>query len=272
MTASRLIEVAHHSYLPFTSQSPTPPTSSTTDTSPSSGWTSSVLDVGAGTGAVTITFATLYPNIPILATDVSSEMLSQLTAAIPPYITNIKTQVVDGLELSRTLSLGTTYSHIFCTFVLHCTTRPLDLLQQLHTVLRPNGILSVAIWRPPLDLYTVWQRTCRTYEPEYTVPNASEDPNCWTTEQELAEGMAQVKFKDITTERMEMPQRFDSAEKFADFWFHSKSPVIVPVVEAFLEKGRDYAELRGIVERIVREDYQDGKGLKLRANLAWGRK
>jgi trans-aconitate methyltransferase len=52
-----------------------------------------VLDSGAGDGVLTKPLSQRYPSIPILATDISSAMLSKIDATNLP---NVTTQIVDA--------------------------------------------------------------------------------------------------------------------------------------------------------------------------------
>lgn len=55
----------------------------------------------AGTGAVTFTLASRFPSVPILATDISAPMLSNISSA---QLSSVSTRVADALSLSQELA------------------------------------------------------------------------------------------------------------------------------------------------------------------------
>lgn len=282
LAASRLVAVANE-YLPFLSMSSSSPaeqgplsTSLHSDEAPSS-----VLEVGSGTGAVTLTIANEFPFIPILATDMSTEMLDILSGNLShEQRTYVKTQVADAHKLNDLiikprLAEGSSvaessFSHVFACFMLHYTKSHLDVIKEITSVLRPGGVIAIANWTLPLiDPYAIWTRACREIDPLYEMLNPF-DSLAWETEKDIQEGLASFGFKDIRTELIEMPFGFDPAEDFSRFWFEGQNPGAARVVGEF--QGDDKALRRQKVEEIVRRDYKDGQSIFLRGTLGWGRK
>jgi ubiquinone/menaquinone biosynthesis C-methylase UbiE len=275
LAASRLVGVAN-GYLPFV-QTTMKETLSTTSQPPdeASSMSSFVLDVGSGTGAVTLTVANEFPSVPILATDNAAGMLDILSSNLSSdQKKHVETRVVDAHNLSELVikpgHSGTNFSHIFASFMLHYTKSHLDVIKEMTTVLRPGGVIGIANWTLPIiDVYTIWKRACHEIDPLYEMPNPF-DSSAWETEEEIQDGLASFGFGDIRTELIEMPLSFPSAEAYAKFWFEGQNPGAARVVEEF--HGDDRALRRKKVEEVVRRDYQDGKAIFIRGTLGWGRK
>ena len=280
--AARLIEVAHTDYLPFVPHQETASSDQTADEieQPQS---SSVLDVGAGAGAATITFAKRFPHIPILATDVAPKMLQELKSSIPPSLYNVKTQVLDGKSLSKNLlsekSSGSPYSHIICTFALHCDPQPDIILREIYEVLRPSGVFCTCSYQniDHLDIYRAWVTAVRTIDPSYALPLSDEayKDSLTRSSPNLAKAIEVAGFHDVKVEEnCRMPISFESGEAFADLWFSDKVPALYGVTRPYLEGKTDeeVARVKEAVAKVVREDYGDGKDMAHHAFLVWGRK
>lgn len=275
LAASRLVGVAND-YLPFM-RTINSQTLSTTSQSPDEdpSMSSFVLDVGSGTGAVSLTVANEFPSVPVLATDNAAGMLDILSSNLSgEQKKHVRTQVADAHNLNELATnpgySDNNFSHVFASFMLHYTKNHLDVIKEIVTVLRPGGIIGIANWTLPIiDVYTIWKRACHELDPHYEMPNPF-DSSAWETEKEIQDGLASFGFKDIRTELIEMPLSFPSAEAYAEFWFEGQNPGAARVVEEF--HGEDRALRRKKVEDIVRRDYQNGKAIFLRGTLGWGRK
>ena len=75
---------------------------------------------------------------------------------------------------------------------------------------------------------------------------------------------------DVRTEEVKMPLEFESAEAFAEFWFQAKNPAPVKIMINWPQERME--EVRGMVGRVVRVDYADGKCIYTWAVLRVGKK
>jgi ubiquinone/menaquinone biosynthesis C-methylase UbiE len=101
----------------------------------------SVLEVGCGVGAQTVTLARNSPDAKIISIDVSAASLEQARAVVEVTgQTNVQFQQADIFDLPfRADSLD----HIFVCFVLEHLSRPAEALTILKRVLRAGGTITV---------------------------------------------------------------------------------------------------------------------------------
>ena len=79
------------------------------------------IDLGAGTGSLTYQLAARYPELPILATDVSPSMLDQLMVNATA---NITTQVADMRAPVVGAAAEASFSHVFSTMAIQLLPDP----------------------------------------------------------------------------------------------------------------------------------------------------
>jgi ubiquinone/menaquinone biosynthesis C-methylase UbiE len=102
---------------------------------------SSVLEVGCGVGAQTITLARNSPDARITSIDVSAASLEQARAKIERAgLTNVQFEQADIFALSFAEN---SFDHIFVCFVLEHLSRPVEALMLLKRILRPGGTITV---------------------------------------------------------------------------------------------------------------------------------
>jgi SAM-dependent methyltransferase len=103
-----------------------------------------ILVAGCGTGREAIEAALIFPASQVDAIDLSRTSLAYgLRKARALGVQNLSFAQIDLLELPR---LGTTYDLIVCSGVLHHMANPTAGLMSLVDVLRPNGVLRVALY------------------------------------------------------------------------------------------------------------------------------
>ncbi|MCJ1240722.1 hypothetical protein MMC14_008726 [Varicellaria rhodocarpa] len=238
---------------------------------------SSILDNGAGTGAITLAIAAAHPSTSILATDISGPMLTSITSASTnsnqsknQSFTKISTRVLDARSLTSTLKKDS-FTHVFNTFMLQTITTPLDALREMHTVLKPNGegVIGIALWASRNDPFSIWRSACLSLDPDYTLPAPFDDPHAWRTVDELDSALRELGFRDVRCEEMRMPFTFESSAAFVEFWFGAKNPAAVKVMANWEGDGE---EVRRRVARVVEEEYGGGKDVCTWAVLGVGRK
>ena len=96
-----------------------------------------VLDVGAGTGAVTLNVASTLDRPQILATDISPRMLATIRQKT---LSCVDTRVTNALEVGRLPEAGS-FTHVFSTMMLHELSEPDAAVKAIYDVLSPGGVI-----------------------------------------------------------------------------------------------------------------------------------
>ncbi|KAL6719681.1 hypothetical protein ACLMJK_001602 [Lecanora helva] len=226
---------------------------------------SSILDVGAGTGAVTSAVASKFPSTKILATDISASMLGDIDALKFP---NVSTKVLDARTLSKEF-VQKSFSHVFNAFMLQTITNPMTALGEMRDVLVPGGVLAVGIWGQRNSPFEIWEQAVQLLDSTYQLPAPFDDPKAWRTEEELQGALKEMGFQHVRSEEIKVPFEFESAEAFEDFWFKAKNPASLQCINSF--EG-DMESVKEAMKKIVKENYADGKGICTWAVLGIGQK
>jgi DNA-binding transcriptional MerR regulator/trans-aconitate methyltransferase len=107
---------------------------------------STVLEVGCGVGAQTVSLAEHSPGARITAVDISTESLAaaekRVAAAGIDTVTFAQADVT-GLPHSDGALAGETFDHVFVCFLLEHLPRPVEALTRLRSMLEPGGSLTV---------------------------------------------------------------------------------------------------------------------------------
>ncbi len=102
---------------------------------------STVLEVGCGTGAQTVTLARNSPGARITSVDLSAASLEEAKArAEAAGLTNVEFRQGDIFALPFGPE---SFDHVFVCFVLEHLSRPLEALTALRGLLRPGGTITV---------------------------------------------------------------------------------------------------------------------------------
>lgn len=240
---------------------------------------SKVLDVGAGTGSLTLAAAAQHPDTSILATDLSEGMMEPLEAKLakmPSNESNVALGSLDANKIEQTYG-PSRFTHLFCDFALHvATTDPLSVVRQMYTVLQPGGVVGIAIWGSSPDPYKIWDRACRAVDPEFVIDDIYGDPATWRTPGDLAANMQKAGFEDIKTLFRRFAFKFPSAESYAEFWMDGQNPAAQMVIDKWNRAsevvGRDPMVVRDVLIDVVRKEWDDGAGITVEAVLGVGRK
>jgi len=232
----------------------------------------SVLDVGAGTGAVTLAVAALYPPTEIVATDISPDMLDTISKR---RLLNVSTVLGDARDLTNVISSHsggtgglTAFSHIFSTFELQWMMDSVQAIREMYHVMKPDRVLGIGIWGEQINSYEVWERACKNLDPTSVIPDLFVD-GAWRTPEQLENVLRKIGFRDLKSENMMVPVEFMSAKEYATFWFEGKTPGAMKVIEVW--KG-DLKAVGAEVEKIVQKDYDNRRSLALQIVLTIGKK
>jgi len=106
----------------------------------------SILEVGCGVGAQTITLAQHSPGVVLTCVDVSADSLAEarrrVTAAGIDTVTFTQADVFDLPREAGPLSAGK-FDHVFVCFLLEHLPRPGEALTRLRAMLKPSGMITV---------------------------------------------------------------------------------------------------------------------------------
>ena len=229
---------------------------------------SRILDVGAGTGAITLAAVDHCPEAQILATDYSQPMLDILKTNIPQRSgLDLKTQVLDANGIRKAFSPNA-FSHVLSNFVLQtATTDPCSVVQQMYDVLDSEGVVGIGVWGKGIDPYIIWEEACRSLDTSFEMPEPFEDVHAWRTPQELKAGLEQANFSNVQVVSRRLPFPFPSSEAYAQFWYGGKNPGAQIVIDAW--KG-DPLEVKNALKKVVDTKYDHGKEIGIEGVLAVG--
>jgi len=102
---------------------------------------STVLEVGCGVGAQTVTLARRSPSARFTSVDVSADSIAAATRrAAHAGLTNVEFQHVDIFALPFDAA---SFDHVFVCFVLEHLAQPVEALAILNRLLRPGGSITV---------------------------------------------------------------------------------------------------------------------------------
>lgn len=136
-------------------------------------------------------------------------------------------------------------------------------------MLRPNGLIGLALWGSVIGPNDLWEEACRTLDPSYKLPSPFADPNAWRTCPEAEAALREVGFRDIRTEVYVVPFEFEDTAAYVRFWYGAKNPVSDRFRESFTG---DQEEAKKALERVLRERYDDATSIVVETVLAIGRK
>ena len=233
------------------------------DKSPFSAPNVDVFDNGCGTGVVTTALSTIFPNLSIVAGDLSPGMIEVVEKKGIP---NVRTQVLDAVDLNPVKD--DTFTHVLSTFMVQFTPAPLQALKEIYRVTKVGGTIGLAMWGNSI-LYEPWIEACRQFESGYKYPHTwSPD---WEQDDELKAYIHQAGFKDIQMKTLKPRWNFKGPEGLYDFFLGSKNPEFERAIRPWKENGR-YNEVEAVYKRFVEEKYNGAINFDMKVLLFIARK
>ena len=102
---------------------------------------STVLEVGCGVGAQTVTLAERSPDARFTSIDISPNSLAEARRRVEQAgLTNVEFREADIFALPFH---DESFDHVFVCFVLEHLARPLEALEILKTMLKPGGTITI---------------------------------------------------------------------------------------------------------------------------------
>lgn len=229
------------------------------------------VDLGSGTGNITMELNSRYPLLKIAAIDISAGMLKILDKKIatnqmaaPKEKIDITTHVLDAADIETHFGQEV-FTHVVSTFMLQYTHRPKDVLDAVFESLQEGGSLGIGLWGENNGPIVIWKKACQATDSKHQVP-MPHDQMAWTNVDEL-EAVLKTKFKNVESEVWPLNFGCESAEEVAKFWFEGGNPVPSRLVKAWVDEGGDLESVRWNYTRIAREEYADGKEVAVDAIL-----
>lgn len=234
----------------------------------------SAFDNGCGTGILTTILKEQYPQIPVLATDISDGMLSVLRRRVSDKNwKDVDARVVDSRELSGVQD--DSFTHTFSAFMVCLAPEPDKIAREMLRVTKSGGVLGLAVWGNTRlgEFFAPWDQACRELLPDYE-PLATMGKE-WTLDTNVKIGLEKAGFKDVEVWKEDHGWKWDSAEKMARYLFEGGNPANVKMIESFKECGGDVEKARAIYTRVINDEFRAGDGffeVKVPTTIATARK
>ena len=208
-----------------------------------------VFDDGCGTGMLSSVVKRQYPNVALLAADVSEGMLEKFREiSRQEQWKNVDTRVLDARDLDSIPDDN--FTHTFTTFMICLAPDPDLIARELFRVTKPGGILGLGTWGDPYfsGFARPWKKACRRLIPDYQTPQVA--PVEWTYAFEVERSLENVGFKDVEVETMEPPWEFhvDDAMKF---WTDGNHPGNNKIKQSFEDRQGSLEEAYPYFKQII---------------------
>lgn len=165
-----------------------------------------VLDLAAGTGSLSAEAA--RRSAAVDAVDLSPRMVELGRAATAGL--DVTWQEMDAEQLSFA---DDTFDAVLSSFGMIFAPRPARVLEQVHRVLRPGGLLAFTAWTPA-GFMGVMSERMRDWLP---MSDGIDDPLDWGREPVLDARLRAAGFTGVRVDRTDLPWHFDSAAAMTRF-------------------------------------------------------
>lgn len=213
---------------------------------------STVLDSGAGTGALTSLLHQKCPDMFIVAADISPGMLAVLSQKKIPIVQTIVLDAT-GDHVSQGLR-AEQFTHALSTFMVQFISPPQKAIDEMHRVLQPGGVIGVSLWSKN-QIGEPWNIACARLDPDYA-PNYGVFADGWQSTQDLEVAFTSAGFVDVEVSETELFLVFDTAEDFADAFITSKNPAFLKLQGTWRGNVED---VRDELVKVTRERFENGK-------------
>ena len=217
-----------------------------------------VLDNGCGTGVLTTTLSIRFPNLPIVAADVSPGMLETIKQK---QLANVQTRVQDAINLNSISN--DTFTHVLSTFMVQFTSDPLQALREMYRVTKKGGTFGLGMWGE-LCFDVPWEDACRTFEPGYVYPKPWTSD--WSDDEKIRSYLELVGFKEIEVKTVRPRWDFESTEAYCKYYFESGNPYFERAYGPWRDAGK-LGDVKQTLERIVRENYNEARDFNMEVFL-----
>ena len=231
-------------------------------------------DNGCGTGIVTATLKEEYPQVPVLATDISDGMISLLRTRISDRKwTDVSARIVDSRDLSGILD--NSFTHTFSAFMVCLAPDPDQIVREMLRVTKPDGVLGLAVWGDARfgQFFAPWEVACRELLPDHKPPAVMGED--WTLDTNVRAGLEKAGFKDVEVRKEDQTWKWENAEDLGRYLFEGGNPLNMKVIESFKVAGGDVEKAKAIYVRVAREKFSARDGsveIQIPATLATARK
>lgn len=230
---------------------------------------SRAIDLGAGTGSLAFQLAKKYPELPILATDISPGMLDQIMAS--PLATSQITTLVADMRAPLNTATENLFTHVFSTMAIQALYDPVGegTLDQWKGLLKKDGLVAIAVWDFDENCgpHALWREAATAVDPTYVNPLLLPEGH-WLGLSDLVKGLEAAGFRDIKAGSK--PVGFDiGKEAFIRFFWESGNPMPLERKASF---SGDLTQVKVEMERLLDEVYDEGRNIPLSVGYAVGRK
>ena len=217
-------------------------------------------DNGCGTGAVTTTLKTAFPNLQLISTDISEGMIDLVLAKVKEKgWKNVEARVLDAAKLNGIADSRIT--HAFSTFMVCLAPEPYQILNEMYRVTKPGGILGFATWADPYFGFwtTPWTKACRELDPQYEPPYMMEP--AWTLLDSVRVRLQDAGFQEVNLHHATSMWKWGSVQEAVNWFFEAGHPRCVATALSWTERGREIGEIKLGFTRALAEVYEqkDGK-------------
>lgn len=209
-------------------------------------------DNGCGTGFVTRQLAELYPDLAIVAADISPGMVRFLDQILEEKgHKNVQTKIMDATALDLP---DESFTHTLSTAMIGSTPDPLKAAKEMHRVTKPGGLVGISSWSGR-SWPEVWEKAVRRAlnQPKYMSPTIVE-PSTSSVEGVRAL-MTKAGFELVSVHQQDVSFQWRSTAQAMDYFFGQGNPIASLVYKGMGDE--DLAKVRPVFKKVFEEDHPD---------------